>query len=146
MLAIFSWVWSHKSWLPYAAILLLAGGLKIERAMLASSRAETQTTKTALQTAEAANQSDTQAIAELQAGLTSLQKQLGQEQKDAAAAAAKASQASRELSQRLAAAQSTLQSLVEANTADENFLNTDLNTLYPDIAKWLRDADALSPN
>ena len=138
--SLLKWLWSNKWVIPYLVIAVLCLAVHHEHAKLLASQAETKTTETALHTAVAANQSDTAAISELQSGLADLQKQLGQEQSDAAAAAAKASLASRALVQRLAAAQANLFSL-EANPHDQTFLSIDISAEYPDIAEWLRSSD-----
>jgi hypothetical protein len=145
---IFGWVWSAIKWvlanpkvIPYLVIAALGLGLYIEHAKLQRSQRETATIKSEYQTAVTANQSDAATIAALQKGVADLTAQLGQEQKDAAASADKASQTTRALNQRLAAAQLSLAQL-GGNPSYASYLNIDLNAQYPELASWLRQLDA----
>jgi hypothetical protein len=140
-IAILKGIWEFRRFLPYVAILLLGYAVRHEHAKLLQSRQETQTTKTELRVAADANRDDLATIAELQAALKVLTAQLGQANEAGAAAVAKASQSAQALQKRLVAAQTDLNNL-RGNPSYASFLDTDLDALYPDLARGLRQLDS----
>jgi hypothetical protein len=139
------WVCANPKVLPYLAIALLALVLYMQHAKIRQYQQEIATTRSEYQTAVSANQSDAATIAALQKGVADLQASLGSEHAAAVVAAAKASQTTQALSQRLSAAQSGLKQL-EENPSYEAYLNTDLNAQYPELARGLRALDASPSN
>jgi hypothetical protein len=140
VLTILKALWGFRRFYPYVAILILGYAVRHEHAKLLQSRLETTAKQNELRVASDANQSDLAAIVELQAALKDLTAKLGQANEAGAAAVAKASQQAQELHQRLAAAQANLNQL-RGNPSYEAFLDTDLDALYPDLARGLRQLD-----
>lgn len=141
VLTILKALWGFRRFYPYVAILLLGLAVKFEHAKLLQSRQETQTTKTELRVAADANRDDLVTIAEQSKALTDLTAKLSQANEAGAAAVAKASQQAQALQQRLASAQTDLNNL-RGNPSYATFLDTDLDALYPDIARGLRKLDS----
>lgn len=142
LLAAIQGLWSVLRKVPplYLAVALLAGALWLEHARLQRCLSEKQTISNALRTAVDANRGDAATIAAQRSALAALTTQLDQERAAAVAAADAAVRRNQVLQTQLAADQKLLASL-QSDPHYAPFLNIDLDAQYPDLAKWLRDAD-----
>jgi flagellar hook-length control protein FliK len=125
----------------YAALAGLSLTVYVQHKTNHAMAVEESAIKTQLSTAQDANHSEQAAIVEMQSALASCQSQYASSSAAAAAAATTAEQTQIRLAQSLASSKANLKILSE-KPSNAPLLKIDLNTAYPDVAGFLRNADA----